>query len=89
MNRLPRIRRACAVLATAIGCLAFNAIAMVAIRPARAQTPITPALKCAALPDLKIPGSTIVITSAQALPEAPPGTASSDVPVPLGPAGAP
>lgn len=61
---------------------------MAAVSPASAQTPndkssaIAPALKCADLTGLKIPGSSIAITNTQAVPDAPPGTVQIRPPAP-------
>ncbi len=64
-----------AVLIQAMVCLSLAA--GIAVSPAVAETveaAIPPALKCSDLVGLKIPGSNIVITKAQEVPEAPPGT---------------
>ena len=61
-------------------CLALGAVAMIAISPAGAEGSsdsapnIAPALKCGDLTGWKIPGSTAVVSQAQEVPEAPPGT---------------
>ena len=64
----------------AMGCLAVGVVSMIAISPASAEgasdsSPnIAPALKCVDLTGWKIPNSTTVVTKAQEVPEAPPGT---------------
>ena len=62
-------------------CLALGAVSMIAISSASAEGAsdsvpnIAPALKCVDLTGWKIPGSTTtVVTKAQEVPEAPPGT---------------
>ena len=61
-------------------CLALGAVSMIAISPASAEAAsdsspnIAPALKCVDLTGWKIPSSTTVVTKAQEVPEAPPGT---------------
>ena len=62
--------------------LALGILLIVAISPGNAQPVIAPTLKCADLPELKIPGSTIVVAKAQAVPEAPPGTVQPRPPAP-------
>ena len=70
----------CAVVTRMMVCLALGAIPIAAITAAQAQTAgdkspnLTPALKCAELTGSKIPDSTILITQAQEISEAPPGT---------------
>src|SRR4051794_24811981 len=60
--------------------LASAAIPIAAVTSAGAQpasnksASMAPALKCAELTGWKVPGSTIVVTQAQEVPEAPPGT---------------
>jgi feruloyl esterase len=64
----------------AMVCLALGAVAMIAASPARAEGAsdsapnIAPVLKCGDLTGWKIPGSTAVVSKAQEVPEAPPGT---------------
>jgi feruloyl esterase len=75
------------VLTRAIG-LALGSISMVAVSQASGQTSsegssvIAPALKCSQLTELKIPDTTIVITKAQEVPNAAPGTVQLRPPAP-------
>ena len=72
----------------AMVCLALGAVSMIAISPASAEAAsdsapnIAPALKCVELTGWKIPNSTIVITKAKEVPEAPPGTVQARPPSP-------
>jgi feruloyl esterase len=50
--------------------------------PSGGAPAIAPALRCADLTGLKIPGSTISISTAKAVPEAPPGTVQARPPAP-------
>lgn len=67
-------------LKSGMACLVLGAVVIVTIPPAGAQgsgdssANIAPALKCADLTGWKIPDSTTVVTKAQEVPEAPPGT---------------
>src|SRR5689334_9445344 len=67
-------------LGCAVVCLALGAVSIMAISPASAEASsnsspnVAPALKCADLTGWKIPGSTMIVTKAQGVPEAPPGT---------------
>lgn len=76
------------LLARAMACLALGAVSTIAIPPASAEgqsdssANIAPALKCAELTGWKVPGSTTVITKAQEVPEAPPGTVQPSPPSP-------
>jgi len=76
------------VLLGAAACLMSGAVPIVAISPALAQTSddanpgISPALKCADLSGFRISGSTMVIATAQEVPEAPPGTVRPQPPSP-------
>jgi hypothetical protein len=69
-----------AVITPMMVCLALGGIPIAAVTAAKAQNAgdkspnLAPALKCAELTGSKIPDSTIVITKAQEIPEAPPGT---------------
>jgi feruloyl esterase len=64
----------------AVVCLALGAASIVGIPPASAEASsdnspnMAPALKCADLTGWKVPGSTTIVTKAQEVPEAPPGT---------------
>lgn len=64
----------------AVVCLALGAVSIMAISPASAEASsnsspnMAPALKCADLTGWKVPGSTTIVTKAQEVPEAPPGT---------------
>ena len=77
-----------ALLLGAMACFASVLGLLAVTPPARAQNAdaspaITPALTCAELTALKFPGSTMVITKAEAVPEAPPNTVK---PSPFSPA---
>ena len=69
-------------------CLALGVASVVTISPATAQgsgdgsATIPPALKCADLTGWKIPNSTTVVTKAEEVPEAPPGTVQPMPPAP-------
>ena len=64
----------------------IGALAAAAVSPAGAQTSsdalIEAARKCGELTGLKIPNSTIVITKAEAIPDAPPNTVPVRPPLP-------
>lgn len=68
-----------------IGALMLAAAALFAIAPARAQTApdIGPAMKCADMVGWKIPGSTMVIDKATAVPESAPNTVQYMPPFPF------
>jgi pimeloyl-ACP methyl ester carboxylesterase len=72
----------------AMTCLVLSAISIAAIAPAGAQASgdspanIAPALKCADLTGWKLPDSTAIVTKAQEVPEAPPGTVQPSPPAP-------
>ena len=72
-------------LACAVACVT---VSVGAISPAGAQAPsssspnIAPALKCADLTGWKVPDSTISVTKAEVVPEAPPGTVQPSPPAP-------
>ena len=77
-----------AALNCAMACLVLGVVSLAAVPPAGAQgastspANIAPALKCAELTGWKVPNSTIVVTKAQEVPEAPPGTVQPSPPAP-------
>ena len=77
-----------AILDCAMACVGLGAVSIVTVSPAKAEGSsdssaiVAPVLKCADLTGWKIPGSTIVITNAQDVPEAPPGTVQPMPPAP-------
>ncbi|MGY4236490.1 hypothetical protein ACVIIW_005437 [Bradyrhizobium sp. USDA 4449] len=78
-------RKSNVTLDGAMACLSLAAAFMViAISPASAadSTNIPPALKCADLTGWKMPGSTALVTKAEMVPEAPPGTVQPSPPAP-------
>jgi len=83
MKRTRNVALDCATV-----CQVLGAVAIMGISPTSAEgssdssATIAPALKCADLTGWKIPGSTIVITKALEVPEAPPGTVQPMPPAP-------
>jgi hypothetical protein len=77
---IPMINLDKTVFVSAAGYLGAVLVSMTAVSPTVAETAVapsaavTPTLKCSDMAGLKIPGSTIVVTKAEAVPEAPPGT---------------